>query len=76
MSDVSELTIKTRPAVDIPLAIVAIGLTLLLAITAHGATATPQSNATPIPAVSAAPAAATAAPIVAPAQPKKDKGRG
>ena len=73
----SDLVIRTRPHIDIPLAIVAIGLALLLAVTAHGATVPHAPVAMPTaPVITQAPAA-TDAPVSAPAAPKeKPKGKG
>ena len=67
----SDLTVHTRPAIDIPLAIVALGLTLLLAISARGSLAERPSTATPTPLVSSAPSVAPAVPV-----PAKEKGKG
>ena len=70
----SDITVRTRPAIDIPLLVVAIGLTLLVAFTARGALATTHAGAP------------TAAPLVSPTEnpslapavppPKKDDHKG
>jgi hypothetical protein len=73
---VSDLTIRTRPNVDIPLAIVAIGLTLLLAFTARGAIAAHPAVTTPAPVASPVFEPSPVAPAQAPAPKEKDKGPG
>lgn len=71
----SDLTVHTRPAIDIPLAIVALGLTLLLAISARGSLADRPSTATATPLISSAPSVAAPVAPAAPA-PAKEKGKG
>jgi hypothetical protein len=73
-SRMADLTVRTRPGVDIPLAVIAVGLALLLAITARGALAPRESTVTPSPIASALPTQTAAAPVIAPAPPKEKKG--
>ena len=70
-----ELEVRTRPHIDIPLAAVALGLTLLLAFTVRGSLA-PTAVPTASPVVSPVPAQVAPAQIAPAAPAPKEKGKG
>ena len=70
-----ELEVRTRPHIDIPLAAIALGLTLLLAFTVRGSLA-PTAVPTASPLASPLPAQVAPTQIAPVAPPPKEKPKG